>query len=77
MTNLYKPDFYTTTAQAEHTWQPLENSHLDPKFRKKKNEFSIYVDASFKKGVFEMPLIDPPPISEEHPSYMNTNRVIK
>ena len=56
----YQQDFYTSTAKAEHTWQPIEKSNDSLRFRKKKNEFSIFVDASFQKGVFKMPLIDPP-----------------
>mmetsp|Transcript_4811 Transcript_4811/g.4554 ORF Transcript_4811/g.4554 Transcript_4811/m.4554 type:complete len:91 (+) Transcript_4811:685-957(+) len=70
----YKPDFYTTTAQAEHTWQPIDDSHLDSRFRKKKNEFSIFVDASFKRGVFAMPLIDPPRTAEDNASITDVRK---
>lgn len=56
----YQPDFFVTTTQAEHTWQPMEKINLNTSYHKRKNEFSIYVDASFQGGVFKMPLIDPP-----------------
>lgn len=54
------PDFFTTTTHAEFSWQPMEPINMDTSFRKRKNEFSIYVDASFQGGVFKLPLIDPP-----------------
>lgn len=55
-----EPDFYVSTTQAEHTWQPIEKINLDDTYHKKKNEFSLYVDATFQGGVFKMPFIDPP-----------------
>lgn len=65
-------DFFTTTSQAEHTWQPIEK-HGDTSYRKKKNEFSVFVEASFQGGVFTMPLLDPP----ERPEYQQMNELEK
>ena len=55
-----EPDFYITTTHAEHTWQPMEKINLDDTYHKRKNEFSMFVDATFQGGVFKMPFIDPP-----------------
>ena len=70
-----QPDFFTTTTMAEHAWQPIENINRDPVFRKKKNEFSIFVEASFQGGVFNMPLVDPSrrPGTEELFEMQNNN----
>ena len=48
------PDLFTTTSHAEYSWQPIEEINMDKTYRKKKNEFSIFVEAQFQGGVFKM-----------------------
>lgn len=57
----------------------MEQSSQDMRYRRRKNEFTIFVDASFQNGVFKMPLIDPPRqmTSEQEFELQKQNRIIQ
>ena len=45
-------EIYLTTSREDYWLQPLENSSLEQGYQRKKNEFSVFVDAKFRNGVF-------------------------
>lgn len=55
-----KPQFTVPTSKEEHGWGPFENMTVDRHYHRKKNDISVYSDATFKGGVFNLSSLDLP-----------------
>ena len=68
----FKPDFTVPTSKDEiykgissernesHSWQPFKGMRVDTFHFRKKNDISVFSDAKFRGGVFNLSALDTP-----------------
>ena len=61
---------YQSESSETHTWEPFKGLRVDTYHFRKKNDISIFSDAKFRGGVFNLSTLDVPVDQKASESFM-------